>query len=305
MTLANCAANSNTGNGFSNGGSETFVGCMANNNTGFGLGNGSGTVTLTNCILSTNAGGLYNGYRATLTNCTLSGNFAAASSGGGVDYSSGYGGSFLKMTGCTVTGNSATADGNGNQGTGGGIALLSANATLMNCTISGNTSANKGGGIYNSSTAQTLINCIIAGNKTTLGNGGGIYNLAGDFDYASVLHTFGQQHGGFDLTGWGGGRTTEQSRSPTTSCGGTQPRTSARSPSHLPATRSSPWTSCDVQGGYSGNLHSDPLFVSATDLHIKARLAVSCRRCRHHRAERNHDGFRGCHARQPADHRCL
>jgi hypothetical protein len=135
----------------------------------------SGTLTLTNCILSGNSaylglgGGIYNVGTLTLNQCTLSGNSARSGPGGGGIYNDG----LLTLNQCTLSGNGATYDGggigNGYDGT----------LTMNQCTLSGN-GASGGGGIFNSGTL-TLTNCILSGNSAAnsgggISSGGGIYN---------------------------------------------------------------------------------------------------------------------------------
>ncbi|MEA3288155.1 MAG: choice-of-anchor Q domain-containing protein [Candidatus Marinimicrobia bacterium] len=147
--------------------------------------NNSGTLTITNCVVSDNAndgsddgtdadgGGIYNSGTLTIENCTVNGNHAGDGRNGGGIYNSGT----LSLTNCTVNGNDFGAESDGN---GGGIYNTST-LTTTNCTISGNSAAD-GGGIYNTS-SLTITNCTlsqnIAGIDAGSGNGGGIYNSAG------------------------------------------------------------------------------------------------------------------------------
>ena len=105
---------------------------------GGGIYDDGGTVTLTDCTVSSNTayfgGGLANvGGTATLNNCTISGNSATVA--GGV-----YGSGTTTLTGTTITSNSAEdAGGVANSGT----------LTLTNCTVTGNSASNTGGGLDN------------------------------------------------------------------------------------------------------------------------------------------------------------
>jgi hypothetical protein len=99
-----------------------------------------------------NGGGLDNlGGSLTLTNCTVSSN-SAGSVGGGL-YTSAAG--TTTLSNCTISGNSATVGGGANsQGT----------LSLTNCTVSGNTATTAFGGLESSSGTLTLTNTIVAGN---------------------------------------------------------------------------------------------------------------------------------------------
>src|SRR5262245_21677271 len=136
-------------------------------------------MTITNGFAG-NGGGLSNSGSLTMTNCIVSGNRDSdfAGRGGGL-YNSGS----LTLTNCTVSGNVVGSDYGGN-GFGGGVAN-SGTATLTNCTVSGNSSRtyrgpDRGSGLSNSgSLAQT--NCTVLGNCTGYehegnGFGGSLYN---------------------------------------------------------------------------------------------------------------------------------
>ncbi len=130
----------------------------------------SGTLTLTNVIVSDNAapdgngGGIYSNLGTlTITNSTVSGN--AAYGGGGIYNNRG---SFT-LSNSTISGNAAGYGGgiyNDNNGT-----LTVANATFTFNTAS---TSNAGGGIRNSG-ALTVANATFSGNAAPNG-GGGIYN---------------------------------------------------------------------------------------------------------------------------------
>ena len=125
-----------------------------------------GNLTLTDCTVSGNAGGLggaiYNiSGTVALTNCTVSGNSARLDGGGICSEENGT----VTLTNCTVSGNSA--------GNGGGLAILSGTMKLTNCTLSGNSATALGGGLYTIlSATTTLTNCTVSDNAAP--DGGGI-----------------------------------------------------------------------------------------------------------------------------------
>jgi len=135
----------------------------------------SGTLTLTNCILSGNSapfdgGGIWSDGTLTLNQCTLSGNFLTTFGFGGGIFNSGT----LTLNQCTLSGNSATGT-RGYAGGGGGIDN-EGTLTLNQCTLSGNYAV-FGGGISNNGTL-TLNQCTLSGNRAPNygGFGGGISN---------------------------------------------------------------------------------------------------------------------------------
>ena len=147
---------------------------------GGGIGNYGGTVTAINCTISNNnaldfsgGGGIYNDGTFTAINCTISGNgfYTSYSTGGGIFI---HAGSFT-ASGCTISGN------RGDEG-GGGIGIghfreAQATVTLTDCTIAGNT-AWSGGGIANGGLTGagtvTATNCTIEGNTAQV-RGGGVF----------------------------------------------------------------------------------------------------------------------------------
>jgi hypothetical protein len=148
-------------------------------NSGGGIFN-SGTLALTNCILSGNSalnfnigGGIYNnGGLLTLNQCTLSGNIAFH--GGGIFNDSGT----VTLNQCTVSGNSATGHGGGGGGIfndTGTVTLNSGTVTLNQCTLFGNSAPSEGGGIENNYGTMTLNQCTLSGNIAYYG--GGINNV--------------------------------------------------------------------------------------------------------------------------------
>ncbi len=155
---------------------------IANGNPGSGVVGGgirihTGTVTLTNVIVSGNTsssgGGIYTDSTVTLTDVTVQGN-TAANAGGGLENASGT----LTLNRVTVSGNMAT--------TGGGINDDSG-MTLTNVTVNGNTATMRGGGITNNVTA-TLTNVTISGNRSQAGGASGSnYLSVSDATFNNVI----------------------------------------------------------------------------------------------------------------------
>ena len=111
------------------------------NGGGGGIEN-SGTLTLSNAILSNNSSASYNTGSATLTNDLISGN--------------------VELFTTRRRGRAAS--------------LNSGKMTLTNVTISGNSAHNYGGGIYNKAGMMNLSKSTFTGNKALAG--GGILNSA-------------------------------------------------------------------------------------------------------------------------------
>ena len=157
--------------------------------SGGGVSN-SGTLTLTDCIVTGNSvngaagstfegGGIYSKGSLTVTDCTITGN-SVNDGGGTARYGGGGIGSTgpLTVTGCTVTDNSVIGTGGKNYG--GGIDSTGL-SKLAGCTITGNSvngsNENYGGGV-DSEGPLTVTDCVITGNSNTSGDGGGIFNKA-------------------------------------------------------------------------------------------------------------------------------
>jgi CSLREA domain-containing protein len=166
------------GGGIFNSGTLTLSNGMVSGNTTLGLGGGifnSGTLTLSNITVSANSGGfhgggIFNSGTMTLTNSTVSGNDSSGhngASGGGILNTG-----TLTLTNSTVSGNSVF-------GGGGGISNSSVfnspgTLTLINSTVSGNRGGvGLGGGIANGGTAN-LLNATITNNTLGFGDGGGV-----------------------------------------------------------------------------------------------------------------------------------
>ncbi|MGD2093338.1 MAG: choice-of-anchor Q domain-containing protein, partial [Candidatus Aminicenantes bacterium] len=168
-----------------------------------------GTLTLTDCAISTNSagsgsdcgfcdggngGGIFSDDELTLINCIVNNNIVGHGSfcldffnsdglGGGI-YNSGT----LEISGCSISNNISGANGSNQPdgGEGGGI-FNSGVANLANCTINNNHTGGgaDGGGIYSSGTA-TLTDCTVSNNKAGDGFGD-------DYEVPAVC------------PGWGGG----------------------------------------------------------------------------------------------------
>jgi hypothetical protein len=155
-------------------GGSTITGGGLYHAGGGGLYNAGGTVTLTDCTVSGNSGGLFDGGgmfnnsgTATLTDCTVSGNSAPNGFGGGLANSGGT----VTLTDCTVSGNSATSVG--------GLFNNGGTATLTDCTVSGNSASSSGGGLFNNGGTATLTDCTVSDNSAQKGGGGGLVNSGG------------------------------------------------------------------------------------------------------------------------------
>jgi hypothetical protein len=175
LTLTNGSAAK--GGAVSNSGTLSLSNCTISSSTATASGGGientsTGTLSATNCTISGKAngsssagGGIENDGRMTLNNCTVTTSDATLFGGGINNSISGT----LAATNCTIASNSAA--------TGGGIANAGS-MYLANCTIASNTALN-GGGIGNvMSGTASVANCTIAGNTVT-GSGGGINNSSG------------------------------------------------------------------------------------------------------------------------------
>ena len=175
LTITRGSTTTNGAGLYNQGGTVSLTNCTVSSSVntvgstnGGGLCNNGGTLTLTNCTVAGNSapsgGGLSNlAGTATLTDCTISGNDGTG--GGGLAR---YGGT-LTLTNCTVVGNSSTG--------GGGVSTFNGGTlTLTNCTVTGNTAAAAGsiGGVSIGGGAATLTNTIVTGNSN--GDIGGGYN---------------------------------------------------------------------------------------------------------------------------------
>jgi hypothetical protein len=132
----------------------------------------AGTLTVSDCTLSSNAagggGGIANKGSLTVSDSTLSAN--SAYYGGGIDNAG-----TLTVSDSTLSGNSANY--------GGGI-INEGSLTVSDSTLSGNT-ADKGGGVFNNLGNVTVSNGTLYGNSAA--SGGGIYVTGGSVTLHNTL----------------------------------------------------------------------------------------------------------------------
>ncbi len=285
-TIKNCVITNNSASSGSGGGvysisnsTPTLENCTISNNTsaehGAGIYVDSSTITITGSTISGNTitgdwydgGGIYFAYSyssgapstgvitdssitnnacsddgggifasddtiLTITNSDISNN-SCGSDGGGIftDW-----GVSLTMTSCTIDSNSASDDA-------GGVFINHSHengAFLTNCTITNNTSGDDTGGVYFEHSAVYLTNCTIA-NNSAIWYGGGIYaDWSGSYA-CTVINCIVWGNTAYEGDG-----------------------IYATSDSSLTITYS------DIEGGWTatGNINSDPLFVSGTDFHL-------------------------------------
>jgi hypothetical protein len=196
---------------------------------GGGILNEGSTLTVSNCVVTGNSsggfegccgegGGIFNngaGGHATLNviNSTLSGNSAFISGGGIMNDGGSDGIASVTIIGSFLNHNSAGglfSDDSGStdneQGTGGGVLSTSsagghASVTILNSTLSGNSAhQGRGGGVFNANTTLYIGNSVLIGNSS--GNGAGLYtagastaNLAGSLIISNLAEGLG---GGID-----------------------------------------------------------------------------------------------------------
>jgi filamentous hemagglutinin family protein len=174
----------------------TITGGNTNSNGGGINFTGTGTLNVTNSIISGNTagdadlgggGGIYVD-RGTLsvTNSTISNNTAPR--GGGIRLRGGAGTANATISNSTISNNTATD--------GGGI-FNRQSLTITNSTISGNTASNNGGGIFTDGDAArdvvNLLNNVTITNNTAdsdnsgVGDGGGIFR--GTFSFGGITAT--------------------------------------------------------------------------------------------------------------------
>jgi len=174
----------NGGGIYTYGGSVTISDCTITDNAtggydGVSYGGGiycDSNSTLTNCTITDNysrvgtnsyGGGIYCGSNSTLTNCTITDNFS--SSGGGSSGGGIYCGDNSMLTNCTIINNYVSRISNDVNSYGGGL-YCNGSVALTDCTITGNSSSvddnSYGGGIYCVSNT-TLANCTITHNSST------------------------------------------------------------------------------------------------------------------------------------------
>jgi hypothetical protein len=172
------------GGGIRNDGTLTLSNCTVSGNRAQGQGGGIlgdfGNLTLTNCTVSLNiaegaGGGIFNRGTLTLLNSQVSRNVSLAGLGGGITSIGGT----VTLTGGWVRANVAGGGRRCEDCGGGGIALLSTEARLMNCAVFGNDSVGSntrfdggGGGIFLLSGTLAMSNCTISENSSMQGAGG-------------------------------------------------------------------------------------------------------------------------------------
>ncbi|MHC4647116.1 MAG: right-handed parallel beta-helix repeat-containing protein, partial [Planctomycetota bacterium] len=190
-TIRNCIIRDNWGNGIYGrvSGDMAIAGCTISRNRGIEMGGGAialtgtGSVTITDCLVSENegwwsegGGGIgYNWWdeqgepiTMSIRNCSITDN-GSESGGGGILFEAGE----LLVEACQISGNSAIE--------GGGISLSqSAEANIIDCDIIGNRSSQgSGGGIYCHYAQLNISNCQITGNSSGCQDfregGGGLY----------------------------------------------------------------------------------------------------------------------------------
>lgn len=167
----------------------------SNGSTGAGVYNNGGTLTLTSCALTDNAGyaagALYNGGgNAVVSNCTFSGN--TANEGGAIDNAAVTTTSSLTVTNSTFVSN--TASNNGGAITNGSFAGT-ASSSVTNCTFSGNSSPT-GGALSNgaSTFGATPATATITVRNTIFKSGasGANFANAGGTNAQAVITSQGQ-----------------------------------------------------------------------------------------------------------------
>ncbi len=161
-------------------------------NAGGGIVNSSNSLSLSNCLLSSNTaysggGGIFNRGELTVSNCLFASNSASNGQGGGIYNTSGE----LTMSNSLLFGNSATDGGaiynddngvvtvngsnlgdNNSSHDGGAIYNLGPfPVTITNSTLSNNSAANTGGGICSHDGPLTVSRCTLSNNSAALGGG--------------------------------------------------------------------------------------------------------------------------------------
>jgi hypothetical protein len=90
---------------------------------------------------------------------------------------SGAGGGMTIMSGSPVISGSRIQDNSAPYGTGGGLYLVNAAPTLVNCVISGNRAAEGGGGLYAINSTPIVRNCTVADNISAKYAGGMLFDI--------------------------------------------------------------------------------------------------------------------------------
>ena len=201
VSVSNCALSGNSGAGLYNhvGASMTVANSNISNNFGTGAYNNQGTLAVTSCVLSDNSdAGIFNSGTVTVSNCALIGNSGGMTSFGTLTVSyceisgnSGDGifnGGTLTVSNCALSGNSGDGIGNRAFGTA-SLTVVNSNvsdndgigisnyveefaaltATIRSTTVSGNSAggvlAQGGGVIFGGSIQVTVTDCTVSGNS--------------------------------------------------------------------------------------------------------------------------------------------
>ena len=181
-TVSGCTISGNTSNGFAAGiriAGGTLSDCWIFDNHATRQGHGGG-INASNCVIENsviegNSGGLVGGgidagRNVTVVNCTIRGNSAVA--GGGIHVL----GQNVLIKDCLIESNHASGFNDGEAG--GGLALRTSGATVLNCIVAFNTSARDGAGIW-CARDPIVVNCLIVDNVAD-GDGGGIRTSDGN-----------------------------------------------------------------------------------------------------------------------------
>ncbi len=214
----------------------------------------SSPLTISGCKIKSNISGTGGGIYNSSSNITMSDSIVSnnvAVNGGGIS-----------STSSVTTIRSSTINGNSNSG----IYCQSGTEYLDKTIIESNMSSNAGGGIYFRSSDIHVTNCVIANNSVTNG-GGGVYSdqstsqfynctLTGNssnYNYAKCISLYYSSTVISNSIIWTDSNPTSGSLIIGIASG-------------LSITYS------DVYGGYSGtgNINSDPLFVSTSDFHLQS-----------------------------------
>jgi hypothetical protein len=197
---------------------------------------------------ATTGGGIYcySSSYPVITDCKITSNYAS-STGGGI---------YCYQSGPVITDSEISA--NSSNSAAGGASLNFSYPTITNCIISDNSSTNYGGGFYSSSSYPDISNSVITGNSANLG--GGIYQPSG---YSTITNcTFSENTAN---SGNAGGI---QCYNASTNSQVSNTILWSNSPTEITVTNgaSITVTYSDIQNGYTGtgNIDSDPLFVSPT-----------------------------------------
>ena len=271
---------------------------------GFGLYAINAAVQMTDCVFTNNAysggtnpnrgsrgGGFYiHGGTLAATNCTFAANKVSLQGGHAQPYSGGGAGTLThsavaEFTDCTFSENYAVRRAASSQLGGGTLRLYSSAAvTMEGCAITDSQSGDDGGAFYVESSGSSLHlrNCVIAGSSidNTSEKGGGFFITGGSVSltnctvaYNASLDeggAFYQSGGSLDLHNCILWSNTAPTRGADISILGGTANLNYNNLSGDPS------TAATVYDGVAGlteanSLMVDPLFVSATDFHLKSR----------------------------------